>query len=157
MINKAEENMVELRRRYENAVQERNRRGIQLIERSEEVCVLYEKVNVQGSIMRNGDMELQSREEEIRFLKMEAADLKRSIDLLKGSLPNKKALDNELATLQIQLAHCQEYIMSLEKKLEDPSNASRVRLLGGNDPKPKELTAKVEKVMLKALWCSVRD
>ena len=151
MINKAEENMVELRRRYENAVQERNRRGIQLIERSEEVCVLYEKVNVQGSIMRNGDMELQSREEEIRFLKMEAADLKRSIDLLKGGLPNKKALDNELATLQIQLAHCQEYIMSLEKKLEDPSNASRVRLLGGNDPKPKELTARVEKVMLKAL------
>lgn len=143
--------MVELRRRYENAVQERNRRGIQLIERSEEVCVLYEKVNVQGSIMRNGDMELQSREEEIRFLKMEAADLKRSIDLLKGCLPSKKALDNELATLQIQLAHCQEYIMSLEKKLEDPSNASRVRLLGGNDPKPKELTARVEKVMLKAL------
>ena len=33
MINKAEENMVELRRQYELSVQERNRRGVQLIER----------------------------------------------------------------------------------------------------------------------------
>lgn len=139
LINKAEENMVELRRRYESAVQERNRRGIQLIERNEEVCVLYEKVNVQGSIIRNGDMELQSREEEIRFLKMETADLKRSIDLLKSSLPNKKALDNELTTLQIQLAQCQEYIMDLEHNLEDATNADRIRLLPGNDPSMEEL------------------
>ena len=60
--------------------------GIQLIERNEEVCVLYEKINVQGSVIRNGDMEMQSREEEMRFLKMEASDLRRQIDLLKGLL-----------------------------------------------------------------------
>lgn len=138
--------MVELRRRYESAVQERNRRGIQLIERNEEVCVLYEKVNVQGSIIRNGDMELQSREEEIRFLKMETADLKRSIDLLKSSLPNKKALDNELTTLQIQLAQCQEYIMDLEHNLEDATNADRIRLLPGNDPSMEELEWKCVEV-----------
>lgn len=53
--------MVELRRRYETAVKERNRRGVQLIERQEEVCVLCEKLNVQGSVLRNGDMELQGK------------------------------------------------------------------------------------------------
>jgi len=146
LINKAEENMVELRRRYENAVQERNRRGIQLIERNEEVCVLFEKTNVQGSIIRNGDMELQSREEEIRFLKMEANDLKRSIDLLRSNLPNKKFLDNELCMLQLQLAQCQDNVLELEKNLEDPSNAARVRLLTGNDPKPDELNKKMEEL-----------
>ena len=69
-------------------------RGIQLIERNEEVCVFYEKVNIQGtlfgqvcmqhnnqsnlnvsclpeSMIRNGDVELNAREEEIRFLKLE--------------------------------------------------------------------------------------
>ena len=146
MINKAEENMVELRRRYESSVQERNRRGIQLIERNEEVCVLYEKINVQSSVIRNGDMEMQSREEEIRFLKMEAADLKRQINLLKGSLPNKQALDNELTTLQIQLAQCHEYVSELEHSMEDSSNVDRIRFLNGKDPNPKELLGKVEKV-----------
>ena len=147
MINKAEENMVELRRRYESSVQERNRRGIQLIERNEEVCVLFEKVNVQGSIIRNGDMELQSREEEIRFLKMEATDLKRSIDLLRSSLPNKRALDNELTTLQLQFLQCQEYVLDLERNLEDPTNTERVRLLSGDDPSPEELLTKIEMVI----------
>ncbi len=40
--------MVRLRKRYEAAVQQRNDRGLQLIERDEEVCVFYEKINIQG-------------------------------------------------------------------------------------------------------------
>lgn len=146
MINKAEEAMVELRRRYENSIQDRNRRGILLIERNEEVCVLYEKLNVQGSMIRNGDIELQSRVEEIRFLKMEVADLKRSLDLLHGTLPNKRSLDNDLSTLQIQLLQCQEYERDLELKLEDPTNKERVRLLDGEDPHPGELQKKLEQL-----------
>ena len=39
---------VKLRKRYETAVQNRNDRGIQLIEREEEVCVFYERLNIQG-------------------------------------------------------------------------------------------------------------
>lgn len=140
--------MVELRRRYENSVQERNYRGLQLIERNEEVCILYEKVNIQGSVIRNGDLEMQSREEEIRFLKMEASDLRRQIDLLKSSLPNKRALDNELTTLQIQLVQCQEYVKDLERSLENPTNSERIRLLRGNDPLPSDLHRKIEEVCL---------
>ena len=91
-------------------------------------------------------MELQSREEEIRFLRMEAADLRRQIDLLKGSLPNKQALDRELTTLQLQLSQCQDYICDLERSLEDSSNVDRVRFLHGNDPAPTDLSKKIEKV-----------
>lgn len=40
--------MVQLRNKYEEEVQHRNARGIQLIERNEEVCIFYEKVNIQG-------------------------------------------------------------------------------------------------------------
>jgi len=146
MINKAEEDMVELRRQYEAAVQERNNRGIHLIERNEEVCVFYEKVNVQESMIRNGDMELKNREEEIRFMKMEAADLKRSNALMKRTRPQKKALENELVTLQVQLLECQEYLVDLEKSLENPSQSDRVRLLGGKDPSEDDLEKKIEEL-----------
>ena len=54
-------------------------------------------------MIRNGDVELQGREEEIRFLKMELTELKRSIDILKRQLPNKKELEQGLVTLQIQV------------------------------------------------------
>ena len=40
--------LFQLRKRYEAAVQERNDRGIHLIERNEEVCIFYEKVNIHG-------------------------------------------------------------------------------------------------------------
>lgn len=42
--------MVQLRNKYEDEVQHRNARGIQLIERNEEVCIFYEKVNIQGTV-----------------------------------------------------------------------------------------------------------
>ncbi len=54
-------------------------------------------------MIRNGDVELQSREEEIRFAKMQLNEEKRSVELMRGQLPNKKALEDELVTLQIQV------------------------------------------------------
>ena len=54
-------------------------------------------------MIRNGDVELQSREEEIRFLKMQQNEENRNVELLRRSLPNKKNLEEELMTLQIQV------------------------------------------------------
>lgn len=103
LIHQAEEQMVQLRKRYETAVQHRNDRGIQLIQRNEEVCIFYEKVNIQEQMIRNGNVELQAREEEIRFLKMQLNEENRSVDLLKKALPNKRNHESELVTLQIQV------------------------------------------------------
>ncbi|PFX31256.1 coiled-coil domain-containing protein 146-like [Stylophora pistillata] len=149
LINKAEENMVQLRKRYESGVQERNDMGIHLIETNEEVCVFYEKLNIQDTMIRNGDVELRAREEEIRFLKMEVNETKRSIAVAQKNMPNKRALDNELVTLQIQLVACRERLAQLEKKLEDPSDESRIRLLGGEDPEPEVLAKKIEELELR--------
>ena len=54
-------------------------------------------------MIRNGDVELQAREEEIRFMKMQLQEEKRSVELLKRQLPNKRNLEQELVTLQIQV------------------------------------------------------
>lgn len=47
IINKAEKDMVRARKRYGLAVKDRNTIGILLIDRNDELCILYEKCNVQ--------------------------------------------------------------------------------------------------------------
>ena len=42
-------------------------RGVQLVEREEEVCIFYEKLNIQETMIRNGDVSIQAMEEEIRL------------------------------------------------------------------------------------------
>ncbi|XP_071815869.1 coiled-coil domain-containing protein 146-like [Apostichopus japonicus] len=144
MINQAEEQMVRLRTRFKAAVQHRNDRGVQLIERHEEVCLFYEKVNIQEDMIRRGDVDLHTREEEIRFLKMQVGEEKRAIDLLRKNVPNKRALDQELVTLQIQLSQCQDRMTELEKNLENPYDETRVRFLEGEDPPAADLNNKIE-------------
>ncbi len=47
----------------------------------------------------------------------------------------------------MQLLECQEYLLDLEKSLENPSQSDRVRLLGGKDPSQEELLKKTEEVI----------
>lgn len=54
--------------RYEIAVQHRNDRGVQLVEREEEVCIFYEKSNIQDIMISNGDVGVRALEEEIRYV-----------------------------------------------------------------------------------------
>jgi len=39
---------------------------VQLVEREEEVCIFYEKLNIQETMIRNGNVALSAMEEEIR-------------------------------------------------------------------------------------------
>ncbi|KAM9697572.1 coiled-coil domain-containing protein 146 isoform 2-T2 [Dama dama] len=103
MITMIEEEMVQLRKKYERAVQRRNESGVQLIEREEEVCIFYEKINIQEKMKLNGEIELHVLEEKIRFLKLKIAEKQRQIHVTRKSLPVKSALDADLAVLQIQL------------------------------------------------------
>ncbi|XP_015208078.2 coiled-coil domain-containing protein 146 [Lepisosteus oculatus] len=149
MINHAEEALVQLRKKYESAVQNRNDRGVQLIEREEEVCIFYEKVNIQESLIRNGNMEIQAMEEEICFLKMLISEEARQLELLRKNLPSKRALEREVVTLQIQLSECQDRVLELEKTLEDPETQNRTRVLEGKDPTPPELVKKIEQLEIR--------
>ena len=50
---------------------------------------------------------------------------------------------------RLQLVACRERLAMLEKKLEDPSDENRVRLLGGDDPEPEVLAKKIEELELR--------
>ena len=55
MSQRAEEDARNLLVQFEKAVQHRNERGVTLVEREEEVCVFYERRNVQEQMIRDGE------------------------------------------------------------------------------------------------------
>ncbi|MCJ8736275.1 hypothetical protein PDJAM_G00257110, partial [Pangasius djambal] len=109
VINAQEQDLLHMRKSHDASVQSRNERGVQLLEREEEMCVLYAKVNVQESLICEGTLQIQALEEEICSLKMLINEERRQINLCKKQLPCKKPLEDECALLQIQLAECKEH------------------------------------------------
>ncbi|XP_052644905.1 coiled-coil domain-containing protein 146 isoform X3 [Harpia harpyja] len=145
-VTHIEEEIVQLHKKYERAIQEQNDSGLLLRDREEELCILYEKINMQEMLCRNGDIEMQVMDEKIRFLKLKVAEKKRQIKLWFQALPVKNALDAHLVVLQIQYSQCKDRLKQMEKVFADPANESRKRDLGGKDPSPPELLKKIEQL-----------
>jgi hypothetical protein len=103
IINVNEQQLVGLRKRYDDAINERNERGIMLIKRGEEVCVMAERANVQELVLKRGNFELQVREEEQRFLKIRLDEERRQLTLARKAVPNEQALRRELDALRQQV------------------------------------------------------
>ncbi|XP_039095037.1 coiled-coil domain-containing protein 146 [Hyaena hyaena] len=143
-ITVIEEEMVQLRKRYEKAVQRRNESGVQLIEREEEVCIFYEKINIQDKMKLNGEIEIHVLEEKIRFLKLKIAEKQRQIQVTQKLLPTKKALDADLAVLQIQFSQCTDRIKDLEKQFINPEGENRTRFITGKDMTQEEMIKKLD-------------
>ncbi|XP_045350517.1 coiled-coil domain-containing protein 146 isoform X1 [Leopardus geoffroyi] len=148
MITVIEEEMVQLRKRYEKAIQHRNESGVQLIEREEEVCIFYEKINIQEKMKLNGEIEIHVLEEKIRFLKLKIAEKQRQIHVTQKLLPTKKALDADLAVLQIQFSQCTDRIRDLEKQLINPEGENRTRFILGKDMTQEEMIKKLDSLEL---------
>ncbi|KAF0872509.1 coiled-coil domain-containing protein 146 isoform X1 [Crocuta crocuta] len=147
-ITVIEEEMVQLRKRYEKAVQRRNESGVQLIEREEEVCIFYEKINIQDKMKLNGEIEIHVLEEKIRFLKLKIAEKQRQIQVTQKLLPTKKALDADLAVLQIQFSQCTDRIKDLEKQFINPEGENRTRFITGKDMTQEEMIKKLDSLEL---------
>lgn len=78
-------------------------RGVQLLEREEEMCVFYEKINVQESLICEGMLQYQALEEEICSLKMQINEEQRLINLSKKQEACKRPLEDECTSLKIQV------------------------------------------------------
>ena len=62
-INAMEAQMLSLKKEYEYQVDQRNYTGIQLIQRNDELCILYEKANIQQTVSARGESEITKRDE----------------------------------------------------------------------------------------------
>ena len=146
IISLTERDMLRLKRMYEVAVEARNHTGILLIDRNDELCILYEKSNIQEEVIRQGEVVLTQKGNEIRSLNIEVKELRRSIDVNRKLAPEISLYDRQIVLHKQQLLEAKQQAVKLEKDLEDPDNAKRWRKLEGKIPDKEELNAKLNQL-----------
>jgi hypothetical protein len=98
------------------------------------------------SIIKNGNLELAAREEELRFLKLTKEETERLTGLSRKQVPNEEALQKELAVSRQQLVQCQNFLIQLEAKVENCNDPERIRFLDGPEETTEDAMNKLEKV-----------
>merc|ERR1719407_477075 len=132
IINSIEKEMVILKRKYEQAVETRNFTGIQLIDRNDELCILWEKSNIQDKLMKKGEDVMLSKEEDIRILKIHLAEVQRQLQVVQKKIPEVPRLAEEVLRVRESLNDVRKRVESLSLELENPSSVMRKwRQLGG--------------------------
>ena len=142
LINSAERNLLQSRKSFEFGMEQRNFAGIQLIDRNDELCILYEKSHIQEEVAKQGTIAILQREDEIRLLKLEVTELQRAIFATRKLLPLLPALDDDISKLQVQVEAERAESARLSAALEDPNHPRR-RDLGGKSLEVDDLVAKV--------------
>ncbi|KAK2892683.1 hypothetical protein Q8A67_012671 [Cirrhinus molitorella] len=142
-INMLEQKKLHMCKSYEAAMQERNKRAVQLLKKEQELCIFYEKLNVLVKMIEDSDLKIQNMEDNISNLKIEQKEQERQNNLLRRQMSSKQALDEESILLQIQLSETKDKLFELEK---DCVNQTRARKLSGEDPSPEELVKKIEQL-----------
>eukprot|EP01038_Epipyxis_sp_PR26KG_P007169 gene7169-9772_t len=144
VINSLEKDMLQLKSKYERSVEERNVTGVQLIDRNDELCILYERSNQQQEALRRGEIESIKKEEELRMVRLQSEELKHQYGAAKLRIPELEANKEKISELEENLKLQRKITEELSNKLEDPSNLERWRPLDGNDPDIEQLSAKIK-------------
>ncbi|MCO5562573.1 hypothetical protein L7F22_016200 [Adiantum nelumboides] len=142
-ISTAEKEMSLFRKHYEGCVLDRNTVGISLIDRNDELCILYEKSNVQEELFRISDIEMSKRENEISFLKHQVGSLERSILICYTFVPKAREFRNMISDLKHELKRVTAESDRLSDLVEKPQNTARWKLLHGMDPSDTQLRTKL--------------
>ena len=109
--------MLHLKTRYEHSVEQRNLTGVQLIDRNDELCILYERSNQQQEALKRGEMvnlmssilnqfykldaqESLRKEEELRLVRLQTEELKRQFLAAKKRLPQLESDQHRVEQLE---------------------------------------------------------
>eukprot|EP01022_Parablepharisma_sp_SALTPOND_P017426 TRINITY_DN277_c0_g2_i3.p2 TRINITY_DN277_c0_g2~~TRINITY_DN277_c0_g2_i3.p2 ORF type:complete len:812 (+),score=225.35 TRINITY_DN277_c0_g2_i3:5780-8215(+) len=131
-------------RKYEEACENRNYMGIQLIDRNDELCILYEKANIQENILKRGEAEIKAKEEDIRMFTIELSEKQRELELVQKKAPEVPELAKKVVDLKTELEHEKVKVKELSEKVEDPeSNPGRIREIETYIPDQEFLEAKI--------------
>jgi len=143
IINMAEKDMLHLKKQYGTGVESRNATGLTLIDRNDELCILYEKSTMQEEVLKQGELELQRRDDEVRMLKLEIREVTRSTEATRKLMHQIPRYDESVVSLQQQLLAARRKSEELSAALECPDNKGRWRRLEGKIPDKEELGAKI--------------
>lgn len=143
VIDRSEREMKNMKTNYERTMEERNFMGIQLIDRNDELCILYEKANIQDTILHKGQVDLRKREQEIQMLKITLADQARHKEVMLKKRDTVPGFEGEVKALQQELKTEREECDRLSKALVTPNNTQRWRWVRQEPPDPDELRDKI--------------
>jgi len=87
---------------------------------------------------------IREKEEEIRMIDLQVAELCRGIEVTRRKLPLIPEMEQQIVTLQSQLEEERGLADRLSADLEAPENSKRWRKLEGKDPEPEDLAAKLQ-------------
>jgi chromosome segregation ATPase len=144
VINNLEKDMLHLKTKYEKAVEERNVTGVQLIDRNDELCILYERSNQQQEALHKGETESITKEEELRLVRLQVEELKRRYLAARRRLPELENYKTRIRLLEESLDKESKLTIELSEKLENPQNLDRWRPLEGQDLDLEQLVAKIK-------------
>lgn len=144
IINQLQKEMNNLIFKYEMACESRNYMGIQLIDKNDELCILYEKSNIQENILKSGEQEIRQKEEEIRMINLELKERQRQLEVIKKQIPLVPDLAEQVLGLKKSLDTEKEKVDILSSKLENPEKHPRKMELAGEDADPEALQAKIQ-------------
>jgi len=145
IINSIEKEMVVLRKKYELAAETRNFTGTQLIDKNDELCILWEKSNIQEKLLKKGEDAMMTKDEEIRSLKIDMAEVQRQLKVVRGKIPEVPRLAEEVVRLREQVSSVRKRSDELSRELENPKSSLRKwRKLGGEDLDQATLRIKIQ-------------
>jgi len=145
IISNTESELVNMKSKYEAAIVDRNSMGIKILEQNDELCILYEKINIYEEVIKKGEIALGEREEEIKKLKLVKSELCNKIETLKSKEPLLGQYDKKIVDLQIELNKTLERVKELSAKVENPFG-KRCNKIKGTDPNESQLLKKITRL-----------
>mmetsp|Transcript_34002 Transcript_34002/g.74900 ORF Transcript_34002/g.74900 Transcript_34002/m.74900 type:complete len:901 (+) Transcript_34002:156-2858(+) len=143
-LRRMDEEALAQRKEYDNVINERDILGTQLIRRNDELALLYEKLRIQQSALKKGEVQYGLRMDDIRLLRIRLQDMVREMALNKGSGPQVDEMKRDVLQLQRELLQEKTKVTALSEELENPMNVHRWRKLEGSDPATFELIQKIQ-------------
>ena len=145
-IKDVEKILLNLKEKFEEVTNERNQIGLQLIERNDELTVLHEKSHQQIEALKNGEMELLRRMNELRLIKIQTEELKQKYSILVKRVPLKLQYSTKITKLEKKIENEKQMSFTLSNQLESPENLDRWRAIEGEDPDIEVLHTKLTQI-----------
>ncbi|POM63361.1 MBO2, coiled coil flagellar protein [Phytophthora palmivora] len=151
IIQEADEEKQRQIKEYGCVVHDRDTLRQQLIQRNEELSVLYEKIKIQKSTLAKGYFQYQEKLKEISNLQSRIHALTLERDSSNNQLSHEGSLKQELIRLEKELLQEKTKIRALSEELDHPLNVHRWRKLEGSDPKRFEMIRKLQAMQKKLI------
>jgi chromosome segregation ATPase len=133
MLNSIESDMVTIRIDYELACENRNYTGIQLIDRNDELCIFYEKIQQLETEIKELYKNILDKEAKLQKYSVENSEIERYIEVNRMKIPEIPLLSNKIKELDNELKILNKTLEDLIKYIESPHNNLKNEL-PGEDP-----------------------